>query len=302
MKRFDHVFLVGFGAPSKAADLDPYLDRFASRLRIPRERLGEVKKHYEQIGGYSPYNAAVEDFRARLEKALYATGLKLPVFAGMRHWHPFVEETLVAVREKGLTNGIAIALAPHRSPASFEVYAEALATATGGQGVYDFLGPWHEEPEFVEAWTDTAREALERQALKPARLVFCAHSIPSEAAEKSRYREEIEAGARAVAREASGGVPLVAYHSQSARAGVPWIGPTPAEAFDAAAQSGAKSVVVVPIGFLCENAEILYDLDIAARREAQARGLEFVRAHTVLSDARIARLFVRLIGDLHGNP
>lgn len=302
---FDHILLIGFGAPSRPEDVPQYLEAFAARASIPPARLAGVLKQYEAIGGSSPYNQAVNAFADEFQKALRGKGVNVPVFVGMRNWNPFLKDTLAEVKRRGLKKGLAIVLAPHRSLASFGKYEEALAEAdflTGGGAEYAHVSPWHMHPLFIEAHTAAIHRALENTSARRAdtRLLFCAHSIPEHMARASRYEEEIKESAALAAQAAGGASWSVAFHSRSGKPGDAWTGPDVQSALAAAAGEGVKAALLVPIGFLCDNAEILYDLDIEARRAAVAAGLEFLRAPTVLSDARIARMFAELAAAYRG--
>ncbi|MFZ5801833.1 MAG: ferrochelatase [Candidatus Omnitrophota bacterium] len=286
----DHFLLIGYGGPRHAGEVDPYLERITAGKNLPASRLREVREHYLDVGGVSPYNAHVLAFADSLERSLRDRGNPLPVFVGMRNWHPFLSDTLASVAEQGLKKGFAFILAPHRSEASCLRYKRSLDEAVEFSGVdidYHFPGRWHTHPLFIRALAANLRAALEKAgpAAGPVAVIFSAHSIPRKmlgACPHCDYEKEYRATCEAVAREAGLLRWSLAYQSASGGKTGDWLGPDILEALRAAAQEGARSAVVMPAGFLCDHVEILYDLDREAKAECEKLGLGFFRAATVM--------------------
>ena len=285
MSAIDSVLLVAFGGPTNAAEIRPFLDIVTRGRRIPPERLEEVAHHYELMpGGCSPLNALTEAQAEGLRRAL---GGALPVFVGMRNWHPFLHETLAAMTAAGHRRALAIILSSFRTEASWERYVADVGAAracTPGAPEVVFAPPWFEHPRFIAAAADGVARAL--AAVPPAEgaatpLVFTAHSVPVAMADASPYVADFTAAARAVAAKAGHARWSLAYQSRSGSPRDPWLEPDVGDVIKAAAKEGARHVVVAPIGFVCDHVEVLYDLDIEARAIAEEHGVTLHRAPAV---------------------
>jgi len=245
-----------------------------------------------------------------LRDRLAGAGTPLPVYVGMRNWTPYLAEALAAMRADGIRRAIGVVLAPHRTFASWEQYRQNVEDARAGIGAegtpqVEYLEPWHAEPGFLEAMAERVEEAAghARGAWPPGtHLLFTAHSVPTVMAESSPYAQQLAESAAGVA--AILGAPRwrVAYQSRSGDPRQPWLEPDVndvlrAIARDAEAETeGPLSVVLVPVGFLCDHVEVLYDLDVEAMRTAAEVGLECARAGTVGDHPRfIAMLAERIL-------
>ncbi|MBN1586469.1 MAG: ferrochelatase [Candidatus Omnitrophica bacterium] len=293
---YDHILLIGYGAPEQPDDVLPFLEEATRGVRVSRERLEEVRSHYDLLGGASPYNGACYRLCNQLFEAL---GGSVPVYVGMKNWHPFLKDTLRAIGEAGGKRGLGLVLAPHRSEASFDRYVQAVNQAQKDarlQGLsYTYPAPWHEDARFVEAWAHQVRMELGRlrsEAFPEPVLLFSAHSIPTDMAEKSNYAAEFRATAGAVA-QAAGVRPdriALAYQSRSGNPKQPWLEPDVLQAAKALADKGETCVLTVPVGFLCENVEILYDLDTELREECVRLGMQYARAGTVMDHPKFLEM------------
>jgi ferrochelatase len=284
----DSVLLIAFGGPTAPAEIRPFLEIVARGRRIPAGRLAEVARHYERMpGGRSPLRELTEAQAAGLRAALAAAGRALPVFVGMRNWHPFLHETLAAMAAAGHRRALGIILSAFRTEASWGRYAADVtagrARAPGAPEVV-LAPPWFEHPGFVAAVADGVARALDRvpapeRAATP--LVFTAHSVPVAMAAASPYVADFTAAARAVAARAGHARWSLAYQSRSGRPGAPWLEPDIGDVIATLAAEGIRRVVVAPVGFVCDHVEVLYDLDVEARAVASARGVTLHRAAAV---------------------
>jgi len=295
----DHVLFVGFGGPERPEDVRPFLEEVTRGARVPAARLDAVAQHYPLTGGASPYNAHTRRLVDAVAQRLAAQGVRLPVFVGMRNWHPFLRDVLARIRQQGLTHGVAFVLAPHRCEASFGKYLrsveEARASAGGALQPYSYIGAWHEAPGFIEAQAAQVSRELDRLPAadrKASHLLFCAHSIPVEMAGGSRYAEEFDASSRLVARRLEHASWSLAYQSRSGDPRQPWLEPAVGEELARLASSSVRRVVLVPIGFLSDHTEVLYDLDIEAREQAGRLGLGFHRASSVMDHPAFVEMIV----------
>jgi len=299
---FDHLLVIGFGGPEKPEQVKPFLEMVTKGLRIPEERLAEVARHYEAIGGASPYNEYTFRLFHKLEAQLHENGITLPLFIGMRNWHPFMKDTIAEIKKRGLKRGLGIILAPHRSDASFEKYIRTVEEAKEAAGAphveYEYLKPWHDHPLFIEAQADQVRRTLEEVSEEERQkipMVFSVHSIPVEMAEKSGYVEEVQVSSSLVAKELNHTKWQLAYQSRSGNPRQPWLEPDVCSVIRDLNSNGERTVLLVPIGFLCENAEVLFDLDIEAADETRKMGMRYLRASTVMDHPKFVELFAQLI-------
>jgi ferrochelatase len=282
------VLLVAFGGPTAPHEIAPFLEIVTRGRRIPPERLAEVAHHYEQMpGGRSPLNDLTLAQAAALERALADRGPALPVFVGMRNWHPFLHETLAAMAGKGHRHALGVILSALRTEASWERYQQDVAEArarTPGAPEVAFAPPWSRHPRFLDAVADRARRALDRVpgAVRDwTPLVFTAHSVPVAMAEASPYVADFLAASHAVADRLGHRRFSLAYQSRSGSPRDPWLEPDINEVLRRLAADGERHAVVVPIGFVCDHVEVLYDLDVEARATAAAAGIAMHRAEAV---------------------
>jgi ferrochelatase len=298
----DSVLLVAFGGPTAPAEIRPFLEIVTRGRRIPPERLEEVARHYEQMpGGRSPLNELTERQAAGARRELERRGVRVPVFVGMRNWHPFLHETLAAMAAAGHRRTAAIVLSPFRCEASWDRYlddvAEARARVPGAPAVR-VAPPWAAQPGFAAAAADRVRTALaEVPAAERADtpVVFTAHSIPTAMAAAAPYVDEFTAAARAVAGRAGCARWSLAYQSRSGRPGEPWLEPDIGDVVRGLAAAGVRRAVVMPLGFVCDHVEVLYDLDVEARALAARSGLAFHRAAAVNDHPEFVAMLAELV-------
>jgi ferrochelatase len=300
----DAVLLIAFGGPTSMQEVRPFLANVLRGRPIPPERVEEVVRHYEEIGGRSPLNELTFRQASALRDLLQREGPQLPVYVGMRNWHPYLRETLARIRDDGHSRVIGLILSPQRNEAGWDRYQQNVREAREqiGPGAphVEFLPPWNAHPLFIEAVSDRVELALaplqpgERAA---AALVFTAHSIPTKMAEDSGYAEQIDAAAHVVAERIGCSSYTIAYQSRSGNPRDPWLEPDIGEVIRERAATGTKRLVVVPIGFVCDHVEVLYDLDVEAKRIATEAGVELVRAQTVNDHPAFIRMMANLVRD-----
>jgi ferrochelatase len=301
---FDSVLLVSFGGPQGPDDIRPFLARVLRGRRVTPERIEEVAHHYELFGGVSPITELTTRQGEGLRQRLASAGYPLPVYIGMRNWHPLLADTLREMHAAGARNAVGFITAAHHSYSSCQQYREnvrdargVLRAGTGGDIDVTFVNSWFDHPLFVGASAGHVREAL---ATLPAhlggaaRLVFTAHSIPVSMAESSRYREQLLASADLVARQVGISDWALVYQSRSGRPGDPWLEPDVCDYLRREHDAGLQSVVLCPIGFVCDHIEVLYDLDHEAAAVCRELGLPMARAEAVNDDAR----FVEMMADV----
>jgi protoporphyrin/coproporphyrin ferrochelatase len=298
----DSVLLIAFGGPEKLEDIRPFLGIVTAGRGVPPERIEEVARHYEAIGGGSPLSELTALQAAGLRAALVRAGLSRGVYVGMRNWHPFLHEALAEMRDRGHRRALGIILSSLQTEASWDRYVSDVAAArekVGAEAVeVAYASAWSEHPLFVEAMADRAAAAL---ALVPpprrpaARLLFTAHSVPVAMAAGSPYSSQFETVSRRVAERLNWPCWSLAYQSRSGSPREPWLEPDVGDALRALARDGARDVVVVPIGFVCDHVEVRYDLDVEASQLAEGLGLTFHRALTANDHPRFIEMLVDLV-------
>jgi protoporphyrin/coproporphyrin ferrochelatase len=284
------VLVIAFGGPQGPDDIRPFLANVLRGRRVVPERVDEVAHHYELFGGISPLTKLTRRQAEGLRARLRDFGFDLPVYVGMRNWHPFLKDTLAQMSRDGVRRVVGFIAAAQRSYSSCTQYREnvnAARAALRQAGLPDvevtYVGDWHAHPGFVEANAAHVRAALERlpHDVRPdARLVFTAHSIPSAMAARYPYERHLQETARRVG-EAAGREGKLVYQSRSGRPEDPWLGPDVCDYLREEAGRGLKAVAISPIGFICDHVEVLYDLDVEAAAVCRELGLPMVRAQAV---------------------
>ena len=299
----DAVLLIAFGGPTKPEEVRPFLANVVRGRPVSPERLEEVVHHYDAIGGRSPLNELTFRQAARLEGALAASGHRLPIYVGMRNWEPYLADTRARMADAGVRWAVGVILAPHATEASRERYMEVIEAGRAALGArapeVTYVSTWHTHPLFVTAMADATVSALvsipaTRRAAAP--LVFTAHSVPAAMAARSAYVAEFTASAQAVAERLGRARWLLAYQSRSGRPEDAWLEPDVNDVLRALAAEGTRETVVVPIGFVADHVEVLYDLDVEARATGRALGMEVLRASTVGDHPLFGRMLAEVIG------
>lgn len=289
------VLFLSFGGPDGPDDIMPFLEIVTRGRGIPRERLLGVADHYRHIGGKSPINEITRRQADGLREALAAAGDPRAVYLGQRNWHPFIEDTLRRMRDEGVTEALAFCTAPYRAEASLERYVQAVAAARAAVGadapLIRFVGPWFDHPLFIDA---IAARVREKTIPEGAPWVFTAHSIPCAMAKQSAYVAELRAACAAVAAKFGGVDWSLAYTSRSGNPRDAWLEPDVSKVIAAAAQKGVRDIFLIPIGFVADHVEVLYDLDVEAKAAAAAIGVRLHRAETVGDHP----LFLRMIAEI----
>jgi ferrochelatase len=298
---YQGILLIAFGGPTAPEEIRPFLARITRGLSIPPQRLEEVAHHYEAVGGKSPLNEITFRQAAALEKYLSAQQRRAPVYVGMRNSSPFFTDTLKQMAHDGVKKALGLILSPHRTEASWQRYQsnieEACAELGGKAPAVDYCDPWHDHPLFIQCWVELIDEAYARIA--PDRrnstpLLFSAHSLPKAMADHSPYVDDLHTSARMIANKLGRSDWSLAYQSRSGRPTDPWLEPDIGEAIRKIAAEGRTDVVVAPIGFVCDHVEVLYDLDIEAKKLADDLKINLVRAGCPNDHAA----FIHMIADV----
>jgi ferrochelatase len=300
----DALLLVSFGGPEGPDDVMPFLENVTRGRGVPRERLEEVSHHYLALGGVSPINAQNRALLAALREELDRRGVDLPVEWGNRNWEPFLAPAIERLHAAGHRRILALTTSVYSSYSSCRQYREDLARALADAGlgdevVVERVRQAFDHPGFIAPFAEGLTGALamlrdEGVEAAETRLLFTTHSIPTAMAEASgprgvfggdgAYVAQHEAAIAAVLAGVDGRAALpawsLAYQSRSGSPHVPWLEPDINDVIRSAAADGARAVVVVPIGFVSDHVEVVWDLDHEARATADELGLRFLRVAT----------------------
>ena len=301
---YDAVLLVSFGGPEGPDDVIAFMENVTRGRGIPRERLEVVSEHYRLFGGVSPINGQNRLLIAALETELATAGLHLPVYWGNRNWHPLLADTLGHMRADGVERAIAFVTSAYSSASGCRQYREDIARAQDligpGAPVVDKLRVFFNHPGFIEPMVDNVMVAIARLAIDAPELAFTAHSLPMAMASTSDYVPQLEEASRLVADAASARIGrnlpwTLVFQSRSGDPGQQWLEPDICDHLTERHSAGSQGVVMVPIGFISDHMEVVYDLDTQARGRAEALGLLIVRAATVGTDPRFVTMIRQLI-------
>ncbi|MEU5843937.1 ferrochelatase [Rhodococcus sp. NPDC047139] len=306
---YDALMLLSFGGPEGPDDVRPFLENVTRGRGIPPERLDEVAKHYLHFGGVSPINALNRAIIDAVRAEFDAHGIDLPIYFGNRNWHPMVEDTVARMRDDGIRNALVFATSAWGGYSGCRQYHEDIARARGAverAPQLTKLRQFYDHPLFLDAVTDAVRAAraeLPDEVRDTARLVFTAHSVPTGFDATGGppdegghlYSRQVAEAARLVA-EALGATDYdLVWQSRSGPPQVPWLEPDIVDHIDALHERGVGAIVVVPVGFVSDHLEVVWDLDTEARDRARELGMAFVRASTPGTDPRFGQLVCELV-------
>lgn len=307
---YDALLLLSFGGPEKPEDVVPFLENVTRGRGIPRERLEEVGQHYFGFGGRSPINDQNRALLAAIREDLAAAGVDLPVYWGNRNWDPYLADAVEEMRADGIQRAAVFTTSAYSSYSSCRQYRENLADAVAeveGAPRLERLRQYYNHPGFVEPFVDETLRALDSlpEAVRDeARLLFVTHSIPTamndgSGADGGAYlAQHLSVMAEVVDRVAArtGRTPQheLVYCSRSGAPHVPWLEPDVNDRLEELSAEGVSGVVMVPIGFVSDHMEVVYDLDTEAMATAEGLGMAAARAGTPGTDPR----FVALVRDL----
>jgi protoporphyrin/coproporphyrin ferrochelatase len=321
---YDAIILAGFGGPEGQDDVIPFLRNVTRGRGIPDERLEEVAHHYRHFGGVSPINEQNRRLKAALEAELASRGIELPVIWGNRNWDPYMADALREAKERGFSTLIGLTTSAYSSYSSCRQYREDFAMALDATGLgeelrIDKVRQYFDHPGFVEPFVDGVRTALAELAERgiaddAIRVLFATHSIPTADADRSgpeggAYPAQHLAVAEVVMREAgvsTGSTGLkwdLVYQSRSGPPTQPWLEPDVNDVIAGLPAEGVEAVVIVPLGFVSDHMEVLWDLDTEATETAEEHGLVAIRTPTPGTHPAYVRGLVDLVLErVHGTP
>lgn len=280
------VFVMAYGGPNSLDEVEPYLMDVRGYRPTAPAIVHEVRERYKLIGGRSPIFEQTQTQARALEAALNKHGQAFKTFVGMRHWHPFIKETLTQMGEQGIDRAIGLVMAPHYSRMSIGAYYQKIEETQPPIEIKR-IDRWHLLPGYLDALTDRVRSALQKfpvDVRAEVPIIFSAHSLPQRILEwHDPYPDELHATVAAIM-ERLGPHPHEFAFQSAAISNEPWLGSDVGAALDRFAHEGQKHVLIAPIGFVVEHVEILYDIDVVFQQQAQKLGLHLERIE-MLNDA-----------------
>ncbi|MEZ5367018.1 MAG: ferrochelatase [Bryobacterales bacterium] len=306
--QYDAILVLSFGGPEKHEDVIPFLENVLRGKNVPRERMLEVAEHYYHFDGRSPINEQNRELIAALERELGRTGPRLPVYWGNRNWEPYLADTLRRMADEGVERALAFVTSAYSSYSGCRQYREDVARAREEVGErapeVHKLRAFFNHPGFIEPMIENAQAALDRipaERREAAHVVFTAHSVPLSMASTSKYVVQLEEASRLVGAGIGRHQPKLVWQSRSGPPTQPWLEPDILDYLRGL--EGVKDVVIVPIGFISDHMEVLYDLDTEAVDVCRELGLNMERAATVGAHPRFVRMIVELVEErMEGGP
>ncbi|CAB4767791.1 unannotated protein [freshwater metagenome] len=294
------VLLMAYGTPRTPAEIEPYYTDIRRGRAPTPEQLADLVARYDAIGGISPLAARTEAQRDALQIALNAVAPDTyEVVLGLKHAEPMIETAVNDLAARGFHHIIGLVLAPHYSSFSIGQYMGRARAAAEPHGLtVTSIDSWATEPAFIEFLAADLRSRLSAMP-ENTKVLFTAHSLPQRIIDAGDpYPDELRSTAEAVAAAAgldSWSSWSIAWQS-AGRTPEPWIGPDILAVIDdLAASENASGVVVCACGFVADHLEVLFDLDIEAKKHAEAKGLAFDRTSCVNDDATIMRALAQRV-------
>jgi ferrochelatase len=277
------LLVMAYGGPNNIDEVEPYLLDVRGYRPTAPEIIHEVRERYREIGGRSPILEQTQAQSAALESALNVSGKDFKAFVGMRHWHPYIKDTMQEMLDQGIEHAIGLVMAPQYSRMSIGAYYKKIEEAS--QPIeFTRIEDWHLLPGYLDALVNRVRAALERfpaEIRSQIPVIFSAHSLPQQILEwNDPYPDQLRATVNAVVQRL-GAQPYDFAFQSAAISNEPWLGPDVSELIKRFAEQGQKNLISCPIGFVCEHVEVLYDIDIVFQKLAGSLGVRLERIEMV---------------------
>lgn len=303
------VILMAYGGPKSLEEVEPFLADIRGGRPTSQELIDEITERYRVIGGSSPIleitSAQAHGVEAALnDAAAQAAGLQYRAYVGMRHWYPYIEEVVPKMLEDGVDEIAAIVMAPHYSRMSVGAYMGKLDKALQQAGTtipITQVRSWKDEPAFIDAVARKVTEALEQHFSEDERddvpILFTAHSLPARILESGdQYPQELEASMELVARKLKPKNYRFAFQSQGSTAD-PWLGPSVEDTLEILKKEGHQNLLLVPFGFVCDHVEVLFDVDVEHKGQAEELGIRLERPEMLNDDPGLIEAVASAIRD-----
>jgi protoporphyrin/coproporphyrin ferrochelatase len=292
------VLLMAHGTPESVEQMAGYLRLVRGGREPSAELIEEMSHNWRAIGGHSPLTEITLQQARALTAELARAGLPIPVAVGMRNWTPFIADALRDIQALGGNRVIGIPLAPQFSTLSVQKYIDAASAALPGGIEFTCVRSFHDHPLLIDAFAERVRDAAPKL---DEEIIFTAHSLPQRVAQAGDpYPDEVAVTAKLVAAQTGIGPYLRAYQS-AGRTPEPWLGPDLSELIRARTGAGVKKFLVVPIGFVCDHTEILFDIDVQAAGAAREAGVALRRTESLNTSPTFIKTLAALVQDESGS-
>jgi len=291
------ILMMAYGSPESLDDMEAYLNDIRGGRPMSPAFVEEFRGRYAQIGGKSPLNELTFAQGAATEAELRTRGVDATVYVGMRHWMPWIQDAVAKMHADGITDAVAIVMAPHYSRMSIGRYWQKVNEAQEAVGSairFTFVDSWSREEKLLDAQLAKTKAGLAKfDKNDKVKVVFSAHSLPARLKEMGDpYDDELQDNAKTLA-ERLGQVDWMFSYQSAAKTGEPWLGPQIEDVIPELAQAGYTQMLSVPIGFVCDHVEVLYDIDIGCQEIAKKHGLHLERVEMMNNDP----LFIGAVAD-----
>ncbi len=295
------VLVMAYGGPNSLDEIPGYLADIRSGRPTPARVVEEIRENYRQIGGKSPLLEITRHQVAALQARFNPDRFRF--YLGMRHWSPWIEDAVREMLRDGITHAVSLALAPHYSKLSITRYQAKIAAGLEmhrGQIEFAHIESYHNAPGLIQALANRVKEGISRWPVEEqpnVHVVFSAHSLPVRALQVGDpYPDQLSETTRLVAEKAGLGKEQWSWSYQSAgRSPEPWLGPQLLQHLETLARQGIRNVVSVPVGFLSDHVEILYDIDVQAQQVAKGLGLRLERPPALNDDPLLINTLAEIV-------
>ncbi|MBT4138865.1 MAG: ferrochelatase [Candidatus Latescibacteria bacterium] len=291
------ILMMAYGSPESLDDMEAYLNDIRGGRPMSPEFVEEFRGRYAQIGGKSPLNALTFAQAEATEVVLRERGVDAKVYVGMRHWMPWIKDAVADMHADGVTDAVAIVMAPHYSSMSIGRYWQKVKDAQEAVGSdidFQFVDSWSRQKKLLDAQLVKTKAGLAKFDVgDKVKVVFSAHSLPARLKEMGDpYDDELQDNAQTLA-DRLGEIDWMFSYQSAAKTGEPWLGPKIEDVILELAQAGYRNILSVPIGFVCDHVEVLYDIDIGCQEIAQEQGVRLERVEMMNNDS----VFVGAVAD-----
>ena len=285
---YQALLVLSFGGPEGPDDVMPFLQNVLKGKNVPEARMLEVAEHYKHFGGVSPINDQNRQLIAALKTDLKEHGIDLPVYWGNRNWHPMLADTLNQMRDDGVSKALTFFTSAYSSYSGCRQYRENIADSQAEIGddapEIHKLRMFFNHPLFIEASIDRVNEAfaeIEDEQKSKTHFVFTAHSIPTSMADGCRYSTQLNEACRLIMEQVGNYSWDLVYQSRSGPPSQPWLEPDVCDFMETLHEKKVKDVVIMPVGFLSDHMEVLFDLDTEAKEKCDELGIRMQRAKSI---------------------
>ena len=299
---YDSFLLVSFGGPEGMDDVMPFLENVLRGKNVPRERMMEVSEHYRHYDGISPINEQNRELMKAIQAEFKSSGVDLPVYWGNRNWHPMFADTLRQMRDDGCRRTLAFFTSMFSCYSGCRQYRENIIAACEEVGenapIVEKVRMGFNHPGFIGSMSDSLNKAVAELKAKPneVTVLFTAHSIPMSMADNCDYEKQLREASRLVA-EASGTENWkLVFQSRSGPPTQPWLEPDVCDEIESMHEAGGvENLVILPIGFVSDHMEVMYDLDEEAAVACKERGIKMARAATAGTSESFVQMIRKLV-------